>query len=48
MKNLLQQRHLRRVCGRLIVSPIAENHGRQENQKEELEEDEKAKKEEKF
>jgi hypothetical protein len=48
MKNLLQQRHLRRVCGRLIVSLIAENDGWEENQKEELEEDEKTKKEEKF
>ena len=48
MKNLVQLRHLRRVCGRLIVSLIPENDGREENQKEELEEDQKTKKEEKF
>src|SRR5258707_10417049 len=42
MKNLVQLRHLRRVCGRLIVSLIPENDGREENQKEELEEDQKS------
>jgi hypothetical protein len=49
MKNLVQLRHLRRVCGRLIVSLIPENDGREENQKEETgRKDQKTKKEEKF
>src|SRR5437667_10103563 len=39
MKNLVQQRHLRRVCGRLIVSPTSQSDGREENEKEEPEED---------
>src|SRR3989442_15224877 len=39
MKNLVQQRHLRRVCGRLIVSPTSQSDGREENEKEEPQED---------
>jgi hypothetical protein len=35
MKNLLQQRHLRRISGRLIVRATSETHGREENEKEE-------------
>jgi hypothetical protein len=39
-KNLLQQRHLRRVCGRLIVSQTSKQRSQEENEKEEPEEDE--------
>jgi hypothetical protein len=39
-KNLVQQRHLRRVWVRLIVSLIAETEGPEENQKERREENE--------
>jgi len=37
---LVQQRHLRRVCGRLIVRLTSKQGGREENEKEEREEDE--------
>jgi hypothetical protein len=39
-KNLLQQRHLRRVGGRLIVRQTSKEHRQEENEKEEREEDE--------
>jgi hypothetical protein len=37
MKNLLQQRHLRRVLERLIVRCTSTAHGWEENEKEEPE-----------
>ena len=40
MKNCVQQRHLRRLNGRLIVSLTSKQRGREENKKEEREEDE--------
>jgi len=33
MKNLVQQRHLRRVCWRLIVSLTSRKRSREENEK---------------
>ena len=40
MKNLVQQRHLRRVFVRLIVGLTSKNHRREENEKEQRQENE--------
>ena len=40
MKNLVQQRHLRRVFEQLIVPLTSKKHRREENEKEQREEDE--------